>query len=259
MIVYHDQNYIEKEKARISISAPGFQYGIGFFTTMKYSHNKFHFLAEHLNRLNQSAVDFQFQLEQCDVLKVLKKLMSLNRLKESRIKILVYLNHRDLLKYLIIPQKLIINKSPINVLTRPSNRGDNRFYRYKSMNYFENIYKKRLLRNSFYDDFLFHNEKGQLLELTTANIHFIKGNKIYTPDQWLPILPGIIRQILIQHPKTDVIEDCITIQQLSAYSGCFITNSICGVVPVSSITIEDHTVEYDVTEINKLPEEIRNI
>ncbi|MFP4546584.1 MAG: aminotransferase class IV [Fidelibacterota bacterium] len=259
MIVYHDNKYIEQEKVYIPISAPGFQYGMGFFTTMKYSENKFHFLKEHLERLNKSASYFKFQIKKCDIPKVLRKLMEVNQLQESRIKIMIYLDTDDQMKYLIMPQKLTIRKNAPDLLAKQTNRGDNPLYRFKTMNYFENIYNKGLLDDSLFDDYLFYDRAGHLLELTTSNIHFIKDGKIYTPDQRLPILPGIVRKALIIHKQTTVIEDFINIEDVSGFDSCFITNSMNGVTPVSSITINNHKFIFDKSMLGILPEEIRNL
>ncbi len=259
MIVYHDSKYIQREKVHIPISAPGFQYGMGFFTTMKYSGDEFHFLKDHLERLNRSAAYFQLQIKKCDIQEVLKNLMEVNRLQESRIKIMVYLDTDDQMKYLIIPQKLTIRKNAPDLLAKQTNRGDSPLYRFKSMNYFENIYNKRLLDTSAFDDYLFYDSAGHLLELTTSNIHFIKDGKIYTPDQRLPILPGIVRKALIKNQQITVIEDFINIEDVSGFDCCFITNSVNGVTPVSSITINNHKCIYDKSMLGILPEEIRNL
>ena len=259
MIAFHKNEFIEQSEAKINILSPGFQYGIGFFTTLKYQNHQYYFLNEHLNRLYNSCSKYNINFTKLNVKKILDRLLLKNNLESARIKIIIYIDSDWMGKYLIIPQKLTLNKGEINLVAKLSHRGNSNLFYHKSMNYFENIYQKNVLTETNYDDYIFFNENNNILETTISNIFFINGNKIFTPCAKLPILNGIIRQYLLRYNQLHVNEAMIDLNEINQFEACFITNSIQGIQSVKSIKIDSKIINYDVKKINLLPDSIKKL
>ena len=66
-----------------------------------------------------------------------------------------------------------------------------------------------------------------------SNIFIIKNNKIFTPDINQGLLPGIIRNFIVE--RYNVIEKRITLEELFNADEIFITNSILGIMKISKI------------------------
>ncbi len=241
MIVYYNGEFLPKEKVNIPISSAGFQYGFGFFTTLKYTEEKFWYLSDHIQRLSTSLNTFGMEKLTINFKKNLKLLIEKNSLNDARIKIMAFKNRGT--SVLIIPQPLIINQAPKALVCQLSNRGNNQFYRHKSMNYLENIHDKDVLQATAFDDYLYYDSAGNVLEATTSNIFFIKDKQLYTPDLKLPILNGIIRKQLIS--KNTVIQKRLKIETLEQFDSCFLTNSIHEMVPIKSICYIGNTIHFN--------------
>ncbi|MBD7915211.1 aminotransferase class IV family protein, partial [Clostridium sp. Sa3CUN1] len=103
----------------------------------------------------------------------------------------------------------------------------------KSINYLENILEREEAIKNGYDEVIFLNESGYLSEGSMSNIFIIKNNKIFTPDINQGLLPGIIRNFIVE--RYNVIEKRITLEELFNADEIFITNSILGIMKISKI------------------------
>jgi len=80
---------------------------------------------------------------------------------------------------------------------------------------------------------IFLNSRSLVTEGATSNIFIIIDNKIYTPKLDSGLLNGIIRQYIISNYP--VIETDIDLEFLNKADEIFLTNSLFGVMPVSSL------------------------
>ena len=108
-----------------------------------------------------------------------------------------------------------------------------RIVNFKTLNYLENIIEYELCQRNDLNESIFFNEKGNLCEGCTTNIFIIKDKVIYTPSIKCGLLPGIVRQWIINN--FDVIEKEITREELLNSDEVFLTNSLVGVIKVSNI------------------------
>ena len=103
----------------------------------------------------------------------------------------------------------------------------------KSTNYLENIIEREEVTKDGYDEVLFLNEKGFVTEGSISNIFLIKENKIYTPKVESGLLPGVVRNFIIN--EFDVIEKEIILEDLLNADEVFVTNSLLGIMGISKI------------------------
>ncbi len=120
----------------------------------------------------------------------------------------------------------------------------------KHLNRLEQVLAASELNNTGFDDGLmlacnYHpleKEQRKLIEAVSANVFWVKNNRLYTPLIDRCGVDGTIRQQIMALTKKlsiDFEQSHVTLQQLSDASEVFLSNSIFGIVPVASISIRD--------------------
>ena len=88
-----------------------------------------------------------------------------------------------------------------------------------------------------YADALMLDYRGYVAEATGANVFFVRGDEIHTPDPDC-FLNGITRQTLIALAKENgyrVVERHIRPEELASFDECFLTGTAAEVTPVSEV------------------------
>ena len=71
-----------------------------------------------------------------------------------------------------------------------------------------------------------------------SNIFLIEGNRLFTPNLDGPLLPGIMRQVVLEraaHAGVEIYETALPIQQVQSADEAFLTNSVLGVFPIAQL------------------------
>lgn len=109
--------------------------------------------------------------------------------------------------------------------------------RIKSLNYLECILAKQAAKSAGADDAIFLDSEGNVAEATAWNVFWVERDRLVTPDESGPILPGITRAIVLNLARKLAI-DCLTGLYsptcLASASEAFVTNSLYGIVPIGS-------------------------
>lgn len=226
-------------------SNTAFKYGFGFFETMRAKNSKIIFFDEHINRLNSSLK--KFKLNQVDKDEIRERILyeiKRKKLKDARIRITYSIqNDSPLITYEVIPFVSTF-KGEVKVSISPYllNHGED-LRKHKITNYFLNFLEYQNARSKGYDEVLFFDNKGHLLEGSRTNVFLIfykddiKNLRIYTPDLNCGILKGIARDKLIEICNENgfrVIERKINYKQLKEAKEIFLTNSLNGIIPVKN-------------------------
>ena len=120
----------------------------------------------------------------------------------------------------------------------PIKRGNSILYRHKTTNYFESIYTKRNASKNKFDDGIFLNIDGTVLECSMSNIYFIKGDTVYTPSSRLPILNGTMKEKVFgacHQLDINIVEEKISIEEIDNYDFVFISNSLMKIMKITEI------------------------
>ena len=118
---------------------------------------------------------------------------------------------------------------------------------HKTGNYAENFLALKFADDRNYDDALFLNSQHNIAETAKCNLFFVKNDVLYTPDLSCGILPGVIREFVIQHAKAmgiTVNEGKYTLENLNAADEVFVTNSVIGIRRVSVIEESEDQIEF---------------
>lgn len=230
----------------------GLFFGRGVFETILVK-EKAIFLDEHIERLNKSinALSLGKAINKDDVISFINE----NNIKNKALKIvvteknLVYAT-RDI-KY---KDEDYINGFKVRI-SEVLRNSTSRVVAFKTLNYLENIIEYELCQSSGFNEAIFFNELGNLCEGCTSNIFIVKNKKIYTPPVKDGLLPGVVRNWVIRNFQ--VKETRITKEELLNSDEVFLTNSLVGVIKVSSI--EDKLFDSEVVkEIKKQYDEAIN-
>lgn len=229
-----------KEQEASGIDA-GYFYGYGLFETLRIKDGRPIFLKEHLKRLNAG-------LKKISIDKTISPEAIIEAIDKLQI-------HDGAFK---------INVSETHTLysTRDSHYGPKDYERgarlqvssvfrnptsptvdLKTMNYMDNLLALRGAKAGGFDDVLFLNPEREVCETSVANIFFVQGGTVITPDKASGLLPGIVRGWVMEH--LPVVVRKVQFSELATMDAAFITNSLMGIMRVATIgenTFQPHPV-----------------
>jgi 4-amino-4-deoxychorismate lyase len=103
----------------------------------------------------------------------------------------------------------------------------------KTLNYLESLLAREAAAAAGFDDALFLNDRGELSETASANLFFMHGGILHTPEAGCGLLEGILRQWVLE--AGSVREGRYSYQDLLHADEVFVTNSVVGIMPVSAV------------------------
>jgi len=188
----------------------------------------------HLLRLKKSAEYFGFDFVMENILESLEKirleLIQTNHFKIFKIKLTLSKKGEVILEYSNIqkPSKQLNGKIKIN---RQKVYSTNIFQVHKTSNrrLYDLEYKKALQLNLV--DFIFLNEKEEVVEGCIYNLFIKKADNFYTPPIDSGCLPGIMREYLLK--KRFLKEQTLTLQDLYSAEAIYLCNSVRGIKRVN--------------------------
>ena len=92
-----------------------------------------------------------------------------------------------------------------------------------------------LARRQGLDDALLAVPGGRLAEFSRGNLFILEGRRLVTPPVETPLLPGVMRQALLDWPDMESRSEPIDWPRLLAADGVLMTNSVRLLVPVGEI------------------------
>lgn len=226
----------------------GYSYGLGVFETMSVIDGRCIMLDRHMKRLFHGL----------DVIGIS------TGLDECRVKEFVSDGHLDghVLKIEVSEKNVIFSDRPntygrdeysrgfrMNISKIRRNETSPLTY-IKSLGYGDSIMEKRMSKSIGFDEPLFLNSRGELCEGATTNIFFSKNKRLFTPKKECGLLPGTVRGFILDDLGAE--EWVISPEDLGSFDGCFLTNSVMGIMAVTSIEdigFDNRTVTEDVSAL----------
>mgnify|MGYP003368010336 FL=1 len=224
----------------------GFYFAQGVFETILIKKEAI-FLEEHINRLNKS-IDIMNLGEHIDT-KFIKNFIKEEKLKNIVLKIVVtekniVFSTREI-KY---SKEDYENGFKIKLSSVLRNPTSNMTY-IKSLSYNENLYEYNKANKEGFNEVVFLNIYGNIAEGATSNIFIIKDKKIYTPMISDGILPGVVRNWVIEN--FEVCEKHLNKKDLYSADEVFITNSVLGIMKV----VQFEEKKYNTNVVQKIRSE----
>ncbi|MDZ7719376.1 MAG: aminotransferase class IV [Balneolaceae bacterium] len=256
---------IAEDEAKIPAVSSGLYYGAGCFETFIAENGGIFKFKAHIERLNRGlkylGVSGKDWVDEDLILKQVKELLEKNGLSNnrSRIRVQVSLNEkggylkRDESSLITVissqiaekksdPKKLILSETiVVPSQARPSELKLSNTLHYRQA--FREANKKGA------DDAVMLTVKGSVAETSIANIFWMKDGKVFTPSVHCDILPGIMRnsiiEILNDQLQIDAEEGQFNMDDLLNADFVWLTNSVLEVIPVSDIENISFRVEAD--------------
>ena len=85
-------------------------------------------------------------------------------------------------------------------------------------------------------DMLFFNERGELTEGGRSNVFVKLDGQWYTPPLWAGVLPGVMRQVLLEDPAMQARERSISRTELLHAEALVVCNALRGALPARIVT-----------------------
>jgi len=246
MLYYINGKFVLSNEAKIPFSDGGFLYGDGLFETMRFDNRKIFCVLNHMNRLEKGlkVINLEIKYHKSELIKLLEKVIEKNNLNSGIIRLMITRGNSDTkLHHLNVPSVYISIKpfyelpsSPIKVVYL--DEGQYPIIRFtpaiKSMNYIGNMLAKKDSAAEGAFEPIFYNKNKIITECAIRNIFYINNKTILTPSLDLGILPGVMREQIIQicSDLNYNIQEChIPLDNVHKMDEAFISSTGVGMLP----------------------------
>lgn len=217
---------------------PGFAYGMAIFESIKVSQGRVYFWSRHWRRFRNSiAKYFSYHCSESDEHSILSAFtpLAVDYGPDDFILKLSFMMRAEGPCVFLYGRPLFPRPSLVSLCIQADHpideasvlRGE------KTHNYFENIWLQRSAQATGYTDYLRVNRAGQVCETTTANCFFIRDGKVVTAAATSGIIPGVIRECLMEIMGFETSE--LRLEALHSIEGGFLTNVAVGILPIDRI------------------------
>ena len=259
--IYIDGKLYDKEDAKISVYDHGFLYGDGVFEGIRSYGGKVFRLAEHLDRLWDSAkaIWLEVPISKQQMAKAIEDTLAVNGIEDGYIRVVVtrgagtlgldpnrcsspqVIVIADLIS--LYPEELYREGLEIVTVSVMRNHPAALSPRIKSLNYLNNILAKIEGLQAGCMEALMLNHKGEVAECTGDNLFLVRRQRLLTPPNEAGILEGITRDAVIGLARgmdIEVAEVPLTKHDVYIADECFLTGTAAEVVPV--VKVDSRTI-----------------
>lgn len=265
---------IPEKDAKIPAVTSGLYYGAGAFETFLFESGKIFKFEEHVERLN-AGLGYLGVLKNEGVasdliLNQIKKLLKKNNLLEESVRIRIqvslaeksgYSLRDDLSLFTIISSSsankvqksktlILAENSVVSSSARPAQ------FKLSNMLHYRQAFREAEQKGA--DDAVLLNAHGFVAETSIANIFCLKDGNVFTPSIECDILPGIMRNSIIDILKNrmqfEVKEGKFSLDELMEADSVFITNSAIDFIPVAKF--EDVLFDTEISFYSDLRDQL---
>jgi aminodeoxychorismate lyase len=254
VLVFLNGRFLPEKKAVVSVFDRGFLYGDGLFETIRVVNGRPFRWREHLERLQQGAdflkIKLPFTPNQLRALA--DKFIAKNKMPDSLLRVAL---SRGIGTPGYSPKNA---KAPTFVMSlRPAPKispkgpwqwrlitssfqlpAKDPLARFKTANKLPQILARAEADAAGADEALLANTSGFIIEGTSSNLFWLKGNIIYTPPLAAGILPGVTRSLVFEiasRLKIKIRERNIQLKKLARADGVFLSLTSLGIVEAQSL------------------------
>jgi len=250
MIIFHQNDFIKEKDARLSPLDRGFTLGDGVFDTLLALDGTLIMADAHFARLqdNAAVIGLSFPKTPAQLVTIAQQLLIENDLQTGAYAIRTTLSRGQGARGLLPPDPAIPTLvmmampapakdkiTPPSLITAQTVRRNEHspLSRIKSTNYGDNILALMEAKKNGADDALLLNTAGNAACVTSGNIFILEDGKFITPPLTDGVLNGTTRSLILE--KTAAREQTLTPARLQSAQGLYVTSSILGIRPVTSL------------------------
>jgi branched-chain amino acid aminotransferase len=256
MWIYLNDQFIQKEHARVSVFDHGFLYGDGVYETLRVYQGRVLLWERHLARLHRSCelIGLNLPIPDDAWLPILGELLARNKFQNAGLRVTISRGEGELgidPRLCVRPTVVVMAKPVVEYMDQQREQGMTLHLasirrnpelaqspQIKAISFLNNILAKQEAVRVGADDALMLNLESELAECTTSNIFFVKNQRLHTPAVECGILKGITRDVVMELAEEQgvcVEEGRYTIEQLFQADECFLTNTGIEIMAVSKI------------------------
>ncbi len=232
----------------VKLTDLGFQYGYGFFETIRVNSGRILYLEDHIERFHSTwKTMFEHPFPDLTWDEIIRQVISANRLDKcvTAVKIMATYGDRDTPPY---NHGLIVTARPYRHRLKGKTEKGLRLGVYpeqrqtpmadhKTLNYLYCYMAGKWAKENSFDEALLLNPDNSISETNTANILLLRDRKVIRPVSQ-HVLRGIMEKNICKFLEANgysIEERFILLNDLSHSDSLIITNSLIGAVPVISI------------------------
>lgn len=256
VLVYLDGEWLDRDSAKVSVFDHGLLYGDGVFEGMRVYNGKTFRLAEHIDRLYDSAKAILLTpyMSKAEMIAVTEEGVRRSGLQDGYLRHIITrgvgdlgLDPRKCPKAGIIiifdtisiwsPEKYDQGLSLITAGT-PINQREALSPRVKSLNYLNHIMAKVEATNAGADDAIMLDSGGFIAEATGMNLFVWKNDALYTPAVFAGLLRGVTRDTIIEiagEAGYRVVETMLNRYDVYTADEAFLTGTAAEVAPIRQV------------------------
>lgn len=243
-VIFYNGDFISEKKINISHRNRAFNYGDGFFETIKVINSIPFNLNAHLKRIKCTSELLSFdKIDLHEMVDHFNRIIEYNniifgviKLHVSRVEGGLYLPHSNNFNIMISidsdtsfkPNKSV-NLCFYKDIFKPTQKLSN----LKSVNSLTYVLAAIYAKNNNYDDAILFNSDGNIIETSNSNIFVLKNNIIYTPPLKDGCLNGTMRNWVLTN--NEIQERSISDDDIITSDEVFISNAKMGLVSVKRI------------------------
>lgn len=254
--VYLNGEFVESDKASVSVFDHGVLYGDGVFEGIRAYGGRVFRLGEHIDRIFAAAkaIALEIPMTKAELSRVVVDSCKKNNLTDCYIRLVVTrgkgnlgispLNCEKPTVFCIAAGiKLYTDEQyekGMSVITSVQRRNKATIVdpQIKSLNYLNNILAKIEANRAGAAEAIMLNHDGIVTEATGDNIFIVKNGEILTPPVYIGILDGITRRTVIEAAKKEgipVSETEFTLFNVYNADECFLTGTAAEAIAVTSV------------------------
>ena len=245
---WHNGQLIPTSQVTIPVTTLGFQYGFGFFETLRVTLGRPHNLDAHVDRFNQTWKSlFATQPPDLTWEEIIKQVVKKNALeqKTAALKIMASKGSQDgfspavnlsVLARPYAPRLAERDIQGLHLVTYPEER-QTPLAKHKTMNYLYYYLAGQWAHAQGFDEALILNPDDTVSETNTANLLLIKGKQVIQPSS-PAALPGTMEKLVCQiFTSWDFNIESRPVKPAELFEDVqvIVTNSLVGALPVISI------------------------
>ena len=244
----HNEEIRETTERFLSPGQAGLLNGWGVFSTLRVMDGVMFEWPRHYKRMERDARLLGVPLPECAALEYqLYRLVAANDAADSTLRVTVVRNtggpfdapdQARACDVIAFTKNLTQWGNHVRLgLVEHARHAANSFCAAKMLAWSMNLRWHELAREQGLDEVVLLNERGEVAELTSANIFAVEGTEIVTPPLASGCLPGITRQVLLEIPVAGfrVVERTLLPQDLERAAEVFISSSTRETLPVAEI------------------------
>jgi branched-subunit amino acid aminotransferase/4-amino-4-deoxychorismate lyase len=266
-MIWTNGKIIPPEAISIDVRDETFQHGLGLFETLRTWNGHLTLLTRHLERMQRSAGELGLSMDSSQLPdnQAVLNLIEANRstaagpIEDVRIRITLSGGRFDPQPH---PGCSTLWMTAGTLASPRANRAaviqqsiqvaiDDLLAWHKTLNYWRKRIAWTQAVEAGADEVLCVTPDGLVCEGTRANVFLVLGPALITPSTDCPLLPGIMRRVVLDHAERlglEIVEGLVPLESLETADEAFLTNSVQGMLPISRLFDRDLPAPGPVTE-----------